>query len=95
MAIIGEGHVLWLAPRKDGGIRWSPLVVDRTRLVSERRKPTSVRIRPPAPYGSFDYRLGHGTVTAERGVRLPYEPPLHNLKYTVVHTTVLFGRPQK
>ena len=26
-------------------------------------------------YGSFDYRLGHSTVTAEGRVRLPHEPP--------------------
>ena len=94
MAAIGEGHVLWLAPRKDGGIRWSPLVVDRTRLVSERRKPTSVRIRPPAPYGSFDYRLGHSTVTAERGVRLPYEPPIHTLETAQVQSAVWVGEVQ-
>lgn len=27
-------------------------------------------------YGSFDYRLGHCPVTAERRVRFPHEPPI-------------------
>lgn len=28
-------------------------------------------------YGSFDYRIGHSTVTAEGWVQLPYEPPVN------------------
>lgn len=50
--------------------------VDATDLKSVVRKDVPVQIWSGLPdYGSLVYRLGHCPVTAERGIRLPCDPP--------------------